>query len=387
MTTDPSTRTVLVTGTTGFVGRNLIARLRTLDGIRLLEYTRGDTPEEFAARAAAADVVYHLAGVNRPESTEEFRIGNLDFTEELILLLERGGRKPHLIFTSSVQAEVDNPYGRSKRDAERAVSRYAERTGAEATIFRLKNIFGKWSRPDYNSVVTTFCHNLARDLPITVRDPEYEIELIHIDDVVDALIATLDGGGAPPSGFIAPDTVPSHRITLGDLADRIRGFRAMRDTLVIPNLTDRFDQQLYGTYVSYVEPKNWEYGLDRKSDGRGDLAEFIKSQSFGQVFLSRTRPGVTRGGHYHHTKTEKFLVIAGEAVIRFRHVEQAEIIEFRVRGEDYRVVDIPPGYTHTITNIGEAELITIFWASEIFEPARSDTTFLPVDPATPVGSG
>ena len=335
---------------------------------------------EFQRWASEADVIFHLAGVNRPKNVEEFEAGNAGSTADLCRTLRQAGRTPQVILSSSIQAEFDNPYGASKRHAEDTLRQFAAQTGATVAIFRFKNLFGKWCRPNYNSVVATFCHNTARDLPIQISDPDRQLELVHVDDAIAAMLAEMDrprpgAPGAPTStwcprrqAMVAPDSIPSTCLTLADLAGRIQFFRDMQQSCHVPDFSVRFNQQLYTTYLSYVEPAEWEYGLDVKRDARGNLAEFIKSRWFGQIFVSRTRPGVTRGNHYHHVKTEKFLVVAGEGLIRFRHVEGEEIREFRVRGEDYRVVDIPPGHTHSITNVGPGEMVTLFWASEIFAP-------------------
>ena len=370
--------TILVTGSKGFIGRNLVSHLHEREGTRVIEYDKGSTQADILRGAVEADVVFHLAGVNRPQNPAEFEAGNGGFTELLCGLLRANNRRPRIIFSSSIQATADNPYGASKRSAEGALVRFACETGAEVALYRLKNVFGKWCRPNYNSVVATFCHNIAHDLPIQINDPRRMLELVYVDDVVEAFLKELDNPAAP-SGFVRPDAIPSFTIMLGDLADRIRYFHEMRSSLRVPDFSVRFNQQLYATYLSYVEPERWEYGLDIKSDDRGNLAEFIKSPSFGQVFISRTRPGITRGNHYHHTKTEKFFVVAGQGLIRLRHVEGTEILEYPVRGEDYRIVQIPPGFTHSITNVGTSELITLFWASEVFDPDCPDTFFLPVD--------
>lgn len=371
-------KTVLITGARGFIGRNLFAHLQVRQDLRILQYDLDNTAEQLAEWLGQADVVFHLAGVNRPESVEEFEFGNAGFTEQICAELSRQRRAPHVIVTSSIQAELDNPYGVSKRNAEQALARFHGSAGARVSVFRLKNVFGKWCRPNYNSVVATFCHNIAHDLPIQINDPSRVLELVHIDDVVAALIAEMADPVQGPEVWVA-DEIPSHTISLGELAGRIQSFREMQDSLLTPDFSLRFHKQLYSTFLSYVPPSRWEYGLDIKSDARGNLAEFIKSPWFGQVFVSRTHPGITRGNHYHHVKTEKFFVIAGEGLIRFRHIEGTEILEYRVRGEDYRVVEIPPGYTHSITNVGQTEMITLFWASEIFDPDRPDTYFLPVD--------
>ncbi|MEI8373987.1 MAG: NAD-dependent epimerase/dehydratase family protein [Planctomycetota bacterium] len=372
-------RTVLITGAKGFVGRNLAAHLRPRDDIRLLTYDLDNSEAELRRWASEADIVFHLAGVNRPKNVEEFKLGNAGATEDLCYILREAGRAPKVIFSSSIQAEFDNPYGTSKRYAEETLRQFAEQTGATVAIFRLKNVFGKWCRPNYNSVVATFCHNTAHDLPIQISDPDRQLELVHVDDVIAAMLAEMDRLPQHAQPLVTPDLIPFTALTLSDLAGRIQFFRDMQQSLHVPDFSVRFNQQLYTTYLSYVEPSRWEYGLDVKCDARGNLAEFIKSPWFGQIFLSRTRPGITRGNHYHHAKTEKFLVVAGEGLIRFRHVESEAIQEFHVRGEDYRVVDIPPGHTHSITNIGPGEMITLFWSSEIFNPDRLDTYFLPVD--------
>jgi UDP-2-acetamido-2,6-beta-L-arabino-hexul-4-ose reductase len=373
------TKNILITGAKGFMGRNLVAHLKGRE-VRVLQYDLGNSEQELACWAREADVVFHLAGVNRPEKVEDFESGNAGFTGTLCRILADSGRKAPLIVSSSIQALLENPYGVSKRHAETALQQYAADTGAAVAVFRLKNVFGKWCRPNYNSVVATFCHNIAHDLPIQVNDPERMLELVCVDDVVEAFLAEAEAPSEKEDGIFMPDRIPAYRLSLGDLAGRIQCFREMQQSLAIPDFSLRFNQQIYATYLSYVEPARWEYGLDIKSDNRGNLAEFVKSPCFGQIFVSRTRPGITRGNHYHHTKTEKFLVIAGEGLIRFRHIAGTEVLEYPVRGEDYRVVEIPPGYTHSITNVGTNEMVTLFWASETFAPDRPDTYFLPVDP-------
>ena len=432
---------VLITGSAGFIGKHLVEALRRREGVAVMEYDLGSPEADLDRGLHEADVILHLAGINRPQSVEEFKTGNADFTAALCASLSALRRSPLFVMSSSIQAALENPYGLSKRQAEEAVERWAEgneeRAKAEelrarsqepraeseavgtlassrlplshrrAVIFRLKNVFGKWCRPNYNSVVATFCHNISHDLPITISDPNRELELVYIDDVVAAFLQVLDeagrreqrAGSIPLSSDICPlpsvpycccrEVAPTYKIMLGELAARIRSFRESRKTLLLPSLEDEFTRRLYATYLSYLDGPDFAYDLERKTDARGALAEFMKSAHFGQIFVSRTRPGITRGNHFHHTKTEKFLVVEGEAVIRLRRVggkgqgakgEEQEtsaaecaVIEHRVNGREFKVVDIPPGYTHSIENVGDGDLVTLFWASEAFDPARPDT--------------
>ena len=372
---------VLVTGSKGFIGRNLCAALRRREDVELYEYDVNSKPEDLHSALGKIDCIIHLAGVNRPKNPDEFEIGNTGSIDEICVKLKAIGRSPKIVLSSSIQAELDNPYGVSKRRAEEVLESFAEDVGAECVVYRFKNLFGKWCRPNYNSVTATFCHNIATDLPIQISDPAHEIDLTHIDDVVKAFVNEMESG---PSGFRFAEPLSATRITLGELAAKIRSFRDMRTRLTLPDFSNDFERALYGTYLTYLNTKKFEYGLDMKSDERGSLAEFLKSPAMGQIFVSRTKPGITRGDHYHHTKAEKFLVIEGEAVIRFRHIqsgvgsresEVGEVIEYRVSGEKYQVVDIPPGYTHSIENVGKGVLVTLFWASEMFDPDRPDTYF------------
>ena len=363
---------VLVTGSKGFVGKNLCAVLRRRDAVVLYEYDLGHAADDLDRALGEADVIIHLAGVNRPEHPDEFETGNTGSIDEICRKLTDLNRTPKIMLSSSIQAELDNAYGISKRKAETVLQRFSENTGAECIVFRFKNLFGKWCRPNYNSVTATFCHNIANNLPIQISDPNHEIDLTHIDDVVDAFVNEIEAG---QSGFRFAAPLPSTRVSLGELAEKIRSFRTMRSSLVLPDFSSGFDRALYGTYLTYLKENSFEYGLDIKTDPRGSLAEFLKSPGMGQIFVSRTQPGITRGDHYHHTKTEKFLVLEGEAVIRFRHIDRHDIIEYPVSGEKYQVVDIPPGYTHAIENVGSGVLVTLFWASEPFNPDKPDTWY------------
>lgn len=369
---------IFVTGAQGFIGRNLLAWLAHMPEVQAVGFDRDNTPAELEAGLATADCVIHLAGVNRPETVDEFRTGNVDLTARIGDVLAANGRAVPILFASSTQAELDNPYGVSKRQAEAALAAYARRSGARVVVYRLTNVFGKWCRPNYNSVVATFCHNVAHDLPITISDPHKEVAFVHVDDVIRAFWEEVARGGPRPAGQAAGEVVyreagPVYPVTLGRLAELLHAFRRSRQTLVVPDFSDAFSHKLYGTFLSYLAPDDFAYDLTKRSDPRGSLAEFVKSPPFGQIFVSRTHPGITRGNHFHHLKTEKFLVLEGQAIIRFRHIDSDEVIEYPVDGEMYRVVDIPPGYTHSIENIGEGTLVTLFWASEIFDPERPDT--------------
>ncbi len=370
-------RRVLVTGSEGFVGRNLRAALRTVADLEVVRFDVGVGPADLEAALEGCDTVFHLAGANRPPDPAEFEAVNAGLTERLCRAAEALGTRPLVILSSSIQAELDNPYGRSKLQAERHLEHAAAQGILDAVAFRLGNLFGKWSRPNYNSVVATFCHRIARDEPVEVHDPDRELELVYVDDVVDAFLET---AGERPRGFHLRSVPPTGRIRLGELAERIRSFRELRTSLWLPDLSDPLTHRLYATYLSYLPEEELAYPLTQRTDPRGVLAEFVKSRSAGQIFVSRTKPGIVRGNHHHRTKTEKFLVLEGEAVVRFRHIDTGARIDVRVSGEDLRPVDIPPGYTHCIENVGDRDLVTLFWASEPFDPDRPDTIFEEVGP-------
>jgi UDP-2-acetamido-2,6-beta-L-arabino-hexul-4-ose reductase len=367
---------VLITGGRGFLGRNLAVHLQERKDCETAIFGREDSAKDFREMLLKADLVFHLAGVNRPQDPMEFEQGNAGLTEQLCQVLREGGRSPKIIFSSSIQTELGNPYGTSKAEAEKVLQRFAAGTGACVRIYRLKNLFGKWCRPDYNSVTATFSQNIARDLPIAVSDPAQEVALSYVDDVVAAFLEEVDE--LQPDGE-AGRAIRDYHIQLGDLAGRIQAFHEMRTTLTLPDFADWFNRALYATYLSYVPTGARQYDLEIKADARGSLAEFIKEKHFGQIFVSRTKPGVTRGNHYHHTKTEKFFVVEGDGLIRMRAVEGGPVEEYSVTGSAYRVIDIPPGFTHSITNVGTGEMVTLFWSSEMFDPNRPDTYYLTVD--------
>jgi UDP-2-acetamido-2,6-beta-L-arabino-hexul-4-ose reductase len=368
---------ILVTGAQGFIGRHLVEAMGRREGVEIIAYDLGSEAAVLERGLGEADFIFHLAGVNRPEKVEEFKTGNADFTGQLCERLAALNRWPCVVLSSSIQAALDNPYGKSKRGAELAIETYAREAGGRAVIFRLKNVFGKWCRPNYNSVTATFCHHIARGLPIQISDPDRELELVYIDDVIEGLLGVLDR--SPEPGAAEYREIPrSFRVKLGELAGCIQTFRESRASLRLPSFEDPFVGCLYATYLSYLPEAEFAYALEPRNDPRGSLAEFMKSEQFGQIFVSRTKPGITRGNHYHHSKTEKFLVLEGEAIIRFRPIAGSEVLEYRVSGKDYKVVDIPPGYTHSIENVGQGEMVVLFWASEIFDASRPDTHPLPV---------
>lgn len=370
---------ILITGAKGFMGRNLshtLATLRPQDTLDLID--TNSTVEEMEQAAQRADFVFHLAGVNRPKDPAEFMQGNGDLTQKLMLLLENA-KKPPVWLSSSIQAALDNPYGQSKRAAEAAVRTYGERNAVPVYMYRLPNVFGKWSQPNYNSAVATFCYNLSRGLPITVNDPAVKLNLVYIDDVVNECLRALDGAAAMgEDGYCRVE--PVHSILLGDMAKLLTSFRDMRDHLDTPDQSDPLTAKLYATYLSFLPEHDLARQAVTHSDYRGSFTELIHLAGHGQVSVNISKPHITKGEHWHHTKHEKFIVLSGEGVIRFRKPEESTVISYRVSGDVFQVVDIPPGYTHNIENTGDTDMITLMWANEVFDPARPDTFPLPVEP-------
>jgi len=365
---------ILVIGADSFLGRNLAAHLRQRTGCEVVLLDGEVSEERLRAALSVANVVFHLAGIYRSPNPREFQLRNVGLAERITNLLRETRNAPKIVFESSSQAVLGNPYGASKLKAEMVLHAFADSTGAALSIYRLKGLFGKWCPPNLNSVTATFCHNIANDLPISISDPNCEVELNYVDDVMTAFLADLDS----PQSNDTSTRVPAVAISLGDLAGRIQAFHEMKNTLTVPNFADPFNRALYATYLSYLPAAALHHRLKTNEDARGSLAEFLKQDHFGQVFISRTQPGVTRGNHFHHTKTEKFLVVEGEGLIQMRAIEEKTVREYRVNGRDYQVIDIPPGFTHSITNVGGNEMVTLFWASEVFDPDRPDTYYLPV---------
>ncbi|MDD3389271.1 MAG: NAD-dependent epimerase/dehydratase family protein [Bacilli bacterium] len=364
---------ILVTGAQGFVGKNLCLVLNE-KGHQVFEYDLGSTKEELVRWIKEADFIVHLAGVNRPLTNDEFYNGNANFTFELTSLMEEYSCKSPIIYSSTIQAERDNDYGRSKKMAEDYLREFSIRTGTPVFIYRLSNLFGKWSRPNYNSVIATFAYNIARDLPIRIDDSEAMINFIYIDDLVFTMLNMIEN----PQQVKIQDYYfiePNYPIKIGQLANTIRQFKASRTTLMVPKLDDDFTRKLYATYLSYLPEDDFGYALTMNKDDRGSFTEFLRSEGAGQVSINVTKPGITKGNHWHHTKNEKFLVVSGQAEINFRKIGTTEIITYQVNGDDLRVIDIPTGYTHNITNIGDHDLVTIMWASEPYDKNNPDTHF------------
>jgi UDP-2-acetamido-2,6-beta-L-arabino-hexul-4-ose reductase len=370
-------KTVLVTGSNGFVGRNLSVSLAQRKDIKITGFDVDDDQSALSSLVAGADFIFHLAGVNRPQNIEEFTSGNTGLTQTIVSLLQSQGKSMPLLISSSTQAAQDNPYGISKREAEDAVFAYGLQTGAPVYVYRLPNVFGKWCRPNYNSAVATFCNNIANDLPIQINDPTVTMSLVYIDDVVSSFIAVLDGMAAVQDEFC--QVQPVHTARLGEIVALIRSFRESREDRIIPDMSDPFTKKLYSTYLSYLPTDQFSYPLKMNGDERGSFTEFIKTPDRGQVSVNISKPGITKGNHWHHTKNEKFLVVSGQGVIRFRKIGTEEIIEYVVSGEKLEVVDIPTGYTHNISNTGEADMVTVMWCNEMYDPEKPDTFFEPVN--------
>lgn len=373
---------VLITGARGFIGRNLVHHLARREKLEVVTFNREDAVDELPRRLAGVNIVFHLAGVNRPQDPREFQEGNTALTGRLCEALQAeirtSGRKIPVLYTSSSQAERANPYGESKRGAEELLRNLAAGTGTTVHLFRLPNVFGKWCRPNYNSAVATFCHNVARDLPVTINDPAAPLRLVYIDDVVATFLKVHDGAllARDEAGFVRVE--PEYATTVGQVVELIRGFRASRQTLVTERVGQGFLRALHSTYLSYLTPVDFSYAIPQHGDPRGVFVEMLKTPDSGQFSYFTAPPGVTRGGHYHHTKTEKFLVIKGRARFRFRQIDTGETHELITDGSHAEIVETVPGWSHDITNIGQDEMVVMLWANEIFDRQNPDTYSSPL---------
>lgn len=377
---------ILVTGAKGFVGQNLISQLRNIQygkadnyaisgqEIKIFEYDIDSDPAELDIYCKNADFVFNLAGVNRPKDPAEFMRGNFGFASQLLGTLKKFENRCPVMISSSIQAELDNPYGESKRAGENLLFNYAKETGVKVLVYRFPNLFGKLCRPNYNSVVATFCHNMAHDLPIQVNDPNVLMRLVYIDDVVDELIAALSGKEHKEGDFCYVPTI--HTITLGEIVELIESFKGMPDNLEVPKLDDPFTKKLYSTYLSYLPKEKFSYPLKMNVDNRGSFTEIIRTADRGQFSVNISKPGIKKGEHWHHTKNEKFVVVKGHGLIQLRKIGTEEVINFEVSGDRIEVVEMIPGYTHNIINLSETEdLVTFMWCNECFDPNSPDTYF------------
>lgn len=367
---------ILVTGAKGFIGKNLIAELKNRNYNQVYEYDIDTEPMLLEQYVKDCDFVFHLAGINRPQNEKEFMEGNYGFTTLLLNSLIKNHNNAPILITSSIQAELDNPYGKSKKAGEEVLFSYSEKTGSKSFIYRLPNVFGKWCRPNYNSAVATFCHNIANDLEIKVNDPNVIMKLVYIDDVVNEFINALEGGANQLDQYCSVPVI--YTVQLGRIVELIYSFQESRKTLTIPNMKDEFTKKLYSTYLSYLPVDKFSYPLRMNVDERGSFTEFIKTVERGQISVNISKPGIVKGNHWHHTKNEKFLVVSGKGLIQFRKIDSNEVIDYHVSGNKLEMVDIPPGYTHNIINEGDSDLITIMWANEVFSPDKPDTYFLKV---------
>ncbi len=375
---------ILVTGAKGFVGRNLVENLKNIKngkdktypltpGLEIFEYDI-DTDEKLLDEYCKnADFVFNLAGVNRPKEESEFLKGNFGFAKKLLDTLLKYDNKCPIMLSSSIQAAIDNPYGRSKKAGEDLFFDYAKKTGVRVLVYRFPNVFGKWCRPNYNSAVATFCHNIAHDLPITVNDRSVMMTLVYIDDVVNELINALCKKENRAGEFCEVGVV--HKITLGEIVDLLYSFKESRKTKEVPDVGDAFTNKLYATYLSYLAENEFSYPLKMNCDERGSFTEILRTDNKGQFSVNISKPGITKGNHWHNTKNEKFVVVSGKGVIRFRKIGDDDIIEYFVSGDKIEVVDIPTGYTHNIENLGDTDMVTFMWANECFNPEKPDTFF------------
>ncbi|WP_145083999.1 capsular polysaccharide biosynthesis protein CapF [Sedimentibacter saalensis] len=367
---------ILVTGANGFIGKNLITELKNRGYNDIFEYSRDMEISLLDTYCQKCEFVFHLAGVNRPQNQEEFMEGNFGFTSILLDLLKKHNNKATVMMSSSTQAALNNPYGRSKKAGEDLMISYSKETGAKVLVYRFTNVFGKWCRPNYNSVVATFCHNIANDLPIKVNDPDASMNLVYIDDVIVELINALKGKENRNGNFC--EVSNTHTITLGEIAELIKSFKDSRKTLNVPNMANKFEKKLYSTYTSYLPIDQFSYPLKMNVDNRGSFTEIIRTMDRGQFSINIVKPGIIKGNHWHHTKNEKFLVLSGKGLIRFRKIGTEEIIDYYVSGDKMEVVDIPVGYTHNVINTGVTDLVIFMWANEPFNPEEPDTYFLEV---------
>jgi UDP-2-acetamido-2,6-beta-L-arabino-hexul-4-ose reductase len=368
---------VLITGAGGFVGKNLRLHLGERKDVEVVLFTREHSVAQLPNLLQGVDFVFHLAGINRPQDPQEFVTGNVDLTQALCqavgTIAIASGKKVPVVYTSSTQADLDNPYGLSKRGAESSLFELRREQGVPVHVFRLPNVFGKWCKPNYNSAVATFCHNIARDLPIQVNDPAAPVTLVYVDDMIERFVQLMDGADAAQGADGFASVTPQYTTTVGELARQVQAFKDSRTSLATERVGTGLVRALYATYVSYLPPELFAYTVPQYGDPRGVFAEMLKTPDCGQFSYFTAHPGITRGGHYHHSKTEKFLLIKGQARFKFRHMQTGETHELLTSGDKAEVVETVPGWTHDITNIGTDEMVVMLWANEIFDREKPDT--------------
>ena len=376
---------ILITGANGFVGKNLVSTLKNIkdgkdkthniDIEDIYSYDVDNTIEDLRKYTSDCDFVFHLAGINRPKDVSEFYEGNATFTEALCSLLEEHDNKSPILISSSIQASRDNDYGKSKKEGEEYLLNHGKKMDSKVYVYRLANLFGKWCRPNYNSVTATWCYNVANEKDIQINDPNVELPLCYIDDVVNEFLNALEGHPTACKEGIY-EVHPVHHVKLGELANIIKSFKESRGTLNVPDMKEgSLEKKLYSTYLSYLPKDKFSYPLKMNTDQRGSFTEFLKTEEYGQVSVNVSKPGITKGQHWHHSKNEKFLVVSGKGLIQFRDIYSDKIIEYYVSGDKLEVIDIPTGYTHNIIDIGESDMVTIMWANEKFDPEHPDTYY------------
>ncbi|AXH14501.1 capsular biosynthesis protein [Malaciobacter mytili LMG 24559] len=366
---------ILITGSNGFIAKNLIEHLKTNENLHLYLFDKKDSLNILETYVKEVDFIFHLAGVNRPKDITEFYEGNSNLTKNIVNILKENKKNTPILFSSSIQSNLDNDYGKSKLEAEKILLEYSKSTQAKVFIYKLPNVFGKWSKPNYNSVISTWCYNIANNLDIQINDEKVELNLVYIDDVIKSFIKQLEIKEIKDY-YVEIETI--YKKTLAEIRDLLFAFKENRTTLLIPNVASGFERALYATYLSYLPTDDFSYTLNGHKDERGTFYEILKTLNSGQFSLSTTAPGITRGNHYHHTKNEKFLVVRGEALIEFRHIVTNEIISYKVSDKKMQIVEMIPGYTHNIKNTGTEEMILILWANETFDQKNPDTYFLKV---------
>lgn len=378
---------ILITGAKGFVGKNLVAQLQNIkDGkdksydlssdFEILEYDIDSDPKLLDVYCENADFVFNLAGVNRPENEEDFMKGNFGFASDLLNILKKYNNDCPVMISSSIQAALDNPYGKSKKAGEDLMFKYSKETGAKVFIYRFPNVFGKWCKPNYNSAIATFCNNIAKGIDIKVNDRKHQMNLVYIDDLVSELISLLCGKPNLEGDYCFVSI--TYSVTLGDIVDLLYSFKQSRIDLSICDMKDEFSKKLYSTYLSYLSEDDFSYLLKMNEDNRGSFTEMIRTQDRGQVSINISKPGIVKGNHWHNTKNEKFLVVSGKGVIRFRKIDENKVYEYFVSDKNLEVVDIPVGYTHNIENLGNKDMVTVMWVNEPFNQDKPDTFFLEV---------